>query len=468
MPGFFFDVRCDCKSVNLRCAQIILVFSIFSTQASATALPPATSKATLIAASNVKTTVSSIDSKSYSSKFRPLCREHKLIEICQIATRKTPSVDISCSIDFARQDCKSVGFTENIITKKLLFRGSSASNISADFGGAIIQTTSDSTSEVSLDTSQSKRSVDVPTVALNASHTDLIEVHSKRSPSGQWLVPANITIRNATIYGSIRIFGMGRNSENDEIRKSSAQVNHVRRLRDAAPYDVHLENLSIIGQGRNLVYFGPGVQRSSLKHSSLDGFSRRVGVYLDAETSEIHIDHNHFDVDTVDGSWWGFYDRGWPQIAIDGSSHNKITHNTFKQLDNGGVYLYRNCGEGGTIRYGTPSHNTISNNLFELPQSSFYQIPSPAVYLGSRNYGTLENIVPGSHCNEDQQHGLRAGSALSNADFASHNKVMFNKFVLSPAADLKQRQAQREAIIQVGNTRADKNNEVRGNQWFWH
>jgi len=326
-----------------------------------------------------------------------------------------------------------------------VFRGISASNISADFNGALIRSGS------------------------NASTTsDLIEIRSERSSSGEWLVPENVTIRHATLHGSIRIYGMGRNSENAAIQRSSADPDHVRRLRAAAPTGIRLENLDVVGQGRNLVYFGPGVQRSSLSHSRLRGYSRRVGVYLDAESSGITLDHNHFDVETDDGSWWGFYDRGWPQIAIDGSSHNRISHNTFKSLLNGGIYLYRNCGEGGTIRYNTPSNNTIANNLFEFSTEIDDEQLAPAIYLGSRNYGIFENLFPGSHCNDDEEHGIEAGSAQSNADFAQYNQVISNQFSLPELAGSENRQESMSRVVRVGDDRRNKANEVRNNRWIWH
>jgi len=374
----------------------------------------------------------------------PMCSEQKLMEICEMAKPESSSVDINCSIDFSEKNCQSLGFTANTITKQLVFRGASASHSSADFDGALIHSGSNT-----------------------ASTTDLIEVRSQRSSSGEWLVPRNITIGNALVHGSIRLYGMGRNSENALIRQSSAEPEHVNRLRAAAPSGIRLDNIDVVGQGRNLIYFGPGVRNSSLSHSRLSGYSRRVGVYLDAESSGITIEHNQFDVKTDDGSWWGFYDRGWPQIALDGSSDNRISDNTFTSLLNRGVYLYRNCGEGGTIRYNTPSNNTVTNNLFEYNDDSNLQRLSPAVYLGSRNYGTLENIFPGSHCNDDEKQGVKAGSAQSNGDFAQYNQVISNQFSLPDVADIKRRKARMNRVVKVGDARRNKGNEVRNNRWIW-
>jgi len=210
------------------------------------------------------------------------------------------------------------------------------------------------------------------------------------------------------------------------------------------------------------------VHHSALVSSELSGQSNRVGVYLDAESFANNIDSNEFDVTTSSGSWLGFYNRGWPQIAVDGSSENIIVNNVFKRLRNGGVYLYRNCGEGGTIRYGTPSHNIISKNRFELLEREIVGLASPTIYLGSRNYGKFENVFPYSHCNDDQEHGLDVGSARSNADYSQYNTVTNNVFTRKRIQGLLDTRVRVGTIIKVGNPRLDRFNEISNNQWVLH
>ncbi len=77
-------------------------------------------------------------------------------------------------------------------------------------------------------------------------------------------------------------------------------------------------------------------------------------------------------------------------MAVDGSSWNTINNNRFASLRNGGIYLYRNCGEKGTIRITPPEHNTITNNSFYYKK---YTGHKPAIYLGSRDYGRRGKIL---------------------------------------------------------------------------
>lgn len=375
---------------------------------------------------------------------KPLCSVKTLQQVCAAATADTPSVRLSCSLDFKRMDCRDVGGARNVITRKLLFHGSEASHVHADFNGALIDGGPDT---------------------YNHGRQDMLEIASVQDADGQWQVPQHLTIRRVRINGSVRLFGMGRNGEALAVRQSSHRPDHPARVSAAAPRHIVLESLNIVGQGRNPLYLSPGVSHVLLRHSTIRGRSTRVGVYLDAETHHNHLLNNVFDVETTDAGWLGFYDRGWPQLALDGSSHNRVSNNTFRQMENGGIYLYRNCGEGGTIRYGTPSHNLITGNRFEYAEEQLTSRPSPAVFLGSRNYGVLENLMPGSHCNDDQQGTLRAGSALSNADFAQHNQVLNNRFIRLGTPTGQGTAQALPSVIKTGNTKRDTNNLIDANRW---
>lgn len=384
-------------------------------------------------------------SESLAARFRqPPCSSVKLQQICAPATADIPSVQVSCSVDFKIKDCLDVGGARNVITRKLLFHGSDASHVYADFNGALLDGGPDT---------------------YNHRRQDMLEIASVQDPDGQWQTPKHLVIRQVRINGSLRIFGMGRNGEAEAVRKSSHQPDHPSRVSAAAPSHIVLDSIDVVGQGRNPLYLAPGVSHVVLRHSTIRGTSTRVGVYLDAETHHNRLQNNVFDVETTDGSWLGFYDRGWPQIALDGSSYNLIADNTFRHLANGGIYLYRNCGEGGTIRYGTPSHNVISGNRFEYAQEPRVSGLSPAVFLGSRNYGLLENVMPGSHCNDDQRGDVRAGSALSNADFAQFNRVVNNLFVHSSQGFRKLKGSVTPVGIKIGSSKYDGNNIIENNHW---
>lgn len=213
--------------------------------------------------------------------------------------------------------------------------------------------------------------------------------------------PSGVVVRNCKIWGSVRVAGLGLNGESEGVRKSSRRSDHTKIAQAAAPTQITLTNLTIRAEDRIPVYVSPGVTHLTLSHSKLTGSSSSVAVYLDAESARNTITRNTFDVRT-----------GREVIAVDGSAHNIISHNTFKRTSDGGVFLYRNCGEGGTIRHQTPSFNTITRNTFNLEGGI-------GVWLGSRNGNR-------KYCEDDKGYGF--GSSKDNRDFADNNIVEGNKF----------------------------------------
>ena len=337
-------------------------------------------------------------------------------------------------------DCAGVDLP-NHLTKKLIIEGSDASGLLLDLTGAYI---------------------DGGKGQFNYRRGDMIEVRSVKLNDGRWSVPTDINIQHARVTGSIRLYGMGRNGEAVAVREASRKSEGQSLIRRAAPKRITLESLWVEGTGRNPIYFGPGVMHASLINSTVTGVSTRVGVYLDAESSHNVLTGNVFSVKTDDGSWLGFYDRGWPQLALDGSANNEISNNTFEQLKQGGIFLYRNCGEGGTVRVQTPSYNRITNNRFIYQRQ---QLSDPAIFIGSRNYGHFENWWPGSHCDDDASEGT-TGSAINNADNARHNTVSNNLFDVSKLGrqSVESETITMEQLIRVGNARRDHSNEIKINR----
>jgi len=262
--------------------------------------------------------------------------------------------------------------------------------------------------------------------------TDMIDVRSMRHSSDNWERPQNITIKNGNILGSIRINGMS----NHDLERHSKQENFTTIARNNAPKHIILDNLTITSPNRIPLYLRPGVSEIQLINSEIKGESGAVAIYLDHESYSNTIKNNYIHAAT-----------SREVIAIDGSSHNKIMNNTFAGLNNGGIYLYRNCGERGVVRHSPPEHNEIVNNIFYYNK---YKGPSPAVYFGSRNGKT-----PGwnSYCGKDEEteyvreYGYDPfgewgynlverkkegsnlyGSSLSDLDYARYNVVMQNQF----------------------------------------
>lgn len=369
----------------------------------------------------------------------PACDVGQIRELCAAATPRRASVEVVCAIDFAALDCERAAGTPNVLTKRLRFVGERASGIVADFAGARL---------------------DAGPGTPNHRRGDIVEIVS-RHVGGRWRRPEGVTLRNLALIGSVRLRGMGANAEAAAVRDSSRRPGHVRRLRGAAPRRIVLERLEIVGTGRNPVYFGPGVTDSALRDSNVKGRSERVAIYLDAESARIAIERNTIAVATPDAAVLGFYDRGWPQLAVDGSSANLIAGNRFTRLDQGGIFLYRNCGEGGTVRHSTPSDNRIVDNVFVYARPPPPRA-DPAVHVGSRGYGLWESLVPGSHCDDDEDARPRLGSARSNGDHAARNLVAGNR-VAVPGADALGAAERRRLLGRLLRARERDVNEIGGN-----
>lgn len=284
---------------------------------------------------------------------------------------------VACKVDLTRDD---------MVTTNIAFLGAHASGASLDCHGGIIG---------------------IPgRVPKGAPPT--IQIRSVKDEQGKWNVPRNITIRNCRIYGSIRISGLGINGEAENVRQSSLNRNHTEFAQASAPSNIVLENLTIVADGPTPVFIAPGVTKVTLSHSVISGFTNGTAVYLDSETGHNVISGNRFEATT----------KSREVMSVDGSAHNVIENNSFTNPEHGGIYLYRNCGQGGTIRHQTPQHNRIAGNTFvyqDLPH------PKPAVWLNAHE--AWQNF----YCNNDPPAPF--GSGADNRSFADFNTVTNNQIV---------------------------------------
>jgi parallel beta-helix repeat protein len=153
------------------------------------------------------------------------------------------------------------------------------------------------------------------------------------------------------------------------------------------------------------VYLAPGVTGALIEDCVFTGWSVTGAIYLDAESSGNTIRRNRFELKAYR-----------EMISVDGSAGNRIEDNQFVRIDHGGIYLYRNCGEGGTVRHQTPRRNQILGNVFALGTVGFADY---GIWLASRNGRR-------SYCYLDDGHAF--GSSLDNRDFANDNIVKGNHF----------------------------------------
>ena len=253
------------------------------------------------------------------------------------------------------------------------------------------------------------RVIDLQGGWLNEGKLTEMLICSKKTEKG-WDVPERITIRNGRIRGSIRIYGLGVNGEAAKVRESSHREGHTARAQASAPRAILLEDLQIEADHRIPLYLGPGVTGVTVRNCTFTGWSASTTVYLDAESGGNRIEGCTFDVRS-----------GREVMAVDGSATNTIVGNRFLQPSYGGIYLYRNCGEGGTVRHQAPQGNVIENNFFNMKD---LRSGSYGIWLGSRQGRR-------SYCEDDA--GYPFGSSIDNRDFADHNTVRGNVF--QPASD---------------------------------
>ncbi|MFN4297232.1 MAG: right-handed parallel beta-helix repeat-containing protein [Brevundimonas sp.] len=271
------------------------------------------------------------------------------------------------------------------VTRRVLIEGAEASGAGLICDGAVVGREGQATT------------TRAPTIAIWS-----------RRDGEDWSRPRNILIRGCHVHGAIRVWGVGAGQRMDELRQSSYRADHTGRLQAAAPATVRLEDVTITGTGSIPLYVGPGVTGLSLTGSRLDGRSVSTAIYLDAESGLNTVSDNTIAVRT-----------GREVIAVDGSAGNVISGNSIALsagglTNRGGVFLYRNCGEGGIVRHQTPSNNRVTGNTFH---ASWFG-PARAVVVGSREGNRR-------YCDADAGHPF--GSSVDDGDGATGNVVEDNR-----------------------------------------
>lgn len=287
---------------------------------------------------------------------------------------KASPVEISCDVTLGPKD---------VIARPIAFSGAKASGITFDCRGGTLGTP------------------DMP-----ISHRrPTVMIRSLQARDGSWSVPKAITVKNCTVIGNIRLAGLGLNGQAEEVRRSSLKSGHTARAQTVAPTAITLDNLDIVARGTLPLYLGPGVTRVTVTGSRFRGETTATALYLDAESGENRIIGNRFAVKTTRRE----------QVAVDGSARNLISGNVFEDAINGGIFLYRNAGEGGTIRHQPPQYNRIEGNRFHFEGMVR---PRPAIWLNQRNGRTTHRLSAPD---------LPLGSSLDPRDFAKYNVVRDNR-----------------------------------------
>lgn len=242
-------------------------------------------------------------------------------------------------------------------------------------------------------------------------------------------VPHHITIKDCEVNGNIRLV------QGDQAICSGCadpEADAIARRQATAPHHIYMRNLKItVAKTGNGVHFSGGVTFSSLSNSSIRGtLDRNTAIYLSPESANNAIVGNFIGVNTENRE----------QIAIDGSANNYIADNDLSGLNHGGIYIFRNCGQSGTVRIQKPWHNSIVNNRFYYEK---FDDPDdyPALWVASRTFayeedGQVYYANSSDYCDLDRQYPF--GSGIDDADnakytVAAHNQIRKGQHGLSVA-----------------------------------
>jgi hypothetical protein len=354
----------------------------------------------------------------------PPCSEQKIAEVR--ARAGAVRHDGSFEPAFVFIDCSLTLRSSDVITKRLVFKGTRASGVTVEGNGATI--------DGGPGTPNYHPSYAVHMVEISSEPT---------SDSRHWSPPVGITLRNCQIKGSVWVYGMTSGVDTDDRE-------YVTLARNNAPHNIVFDNVTITGQGLPCapkstdctpLYLHAGVNNFQLLNSTINGKVDRkaVGIYLDDVTYRNTFRNNRIEPDT----------DGREVMSLDGSSYNTIINNFFSSLDHGGIYLYSNCGEEGSERRGRPTHNTIINNVFYYDK---YDGDNPAIFVASRNGNSR-------YC---------TGVYFDEAKF---NVVMQNQIFKLPVSDVILRHpitgmviGVRRGMIRVGHPEVNTPNYINYNE----
>lgn len=326
-----------------------------------------------------------------TEKTTSVCSENKIKEILEVASADKLDVKINCNVTLKRSD---------VVTKVLDFMGPNASGVVFDCNGAVID--GHIAKQLRID-----NKISMP--------MEMIKVRPVKGSDGTWQPPRGITIKNCELRGAARIWwGNQRNANGEEIIASSRKANHTAYMQGLAPREIHFVNMNFKAKDfGNMLYFGPGVTRSSVVDSKFTGHTTAGAIYFEAESAHNLVKGNVFET----GS-----DRR-EMISVDASSDNIIINNKFLNLKMGGIFLYRNCGEKKVLRHTNPDNNIIVNNIFDYSKTKGEKY---GIFVSSRTGGA-------KYCKDDD--GYNYGSSLDDSSPARNNVIIQNQFIGQSVAE---------------------------------
>ena len=204
----------------------------------------------------------------------------------------------------------------------------------------------------------------------------------------------NCVLRNFVGVGLMVAVGSGKKKRNDQ-----------------STIKVHIDNLSIIGTKGVGLNFNSYVKGVLVTNSKIVG-SSGPGIYF-SQSSASNIVRD--SIIASNGKRPGM--KGREGIAIDSSANNIIANNKIMGNSEGGIFIYKNCGEHfssgkSVIRWQHSNKNRIMDNIFSDEKKG--------VWIASRQSKNLKKWDCG-----DQP--VDAGGKFYN-DYANYNSVRGNVF----------------------------------------
>ena len=292
----------------------------------------------------------------------PLCSAAKMRAVRATATRASQPKEgadfefIDCSLTFDPKDARPV-------TKRLVLEGANATGVVVDCNGVTID-----------------GGPRTPTYNP-ADPWNMVEIRPKRldDTGMRWEHPANITFRNnCKIRGSVGVLGI------DGVPSSTP--GYAMLARNNAPRNIVFDGVTVTGVTCNEakagvpqclpLYLFSGINHFQLLNSTINGTTGGPNIYFDDLSFRNTRRNNRIEASNQrDG-------KAREVLALDGSSENLIVNNFFSSLEDGGIYLYRNCGEDNSPRIGRPTDNVIINNVFFYDK---YDGDNPSIFVAQRN-----------------------------------------------------------------------------------
>lgn len=249
----------------------------------------------------------------------------------------------------------------------------------------------------------------------------------------------NVKINNCRVRGRVSARSFG----GDLFELSSVRSDHVERLQASAAQHVSLTGMQIQGRYKGAIHLLPGVHHFNIEDSEILGGFHSMTIHLPADGGWNVIKNNRITGQRkIDAAIFSYDNKEREVISIDSSEHNRIINNHISDMSFGGIHLYRNCGESGSVRHRIPQYNQIINNVFDY--SSGRQ-SEPTIFIGTRD--DISNTVGGvkRYCSDDTGESDRPypsndvreywdnttvlSSSESNDDWAQNNVIAENQWI---------------------------------------